>query len=163
MISAIGKQTIFKRSSGFTLIEILLVVLILAVIVAAAIPRFEGTFKQMQARSCAQKIYQLALFAKERAILENSDYKLKYDSDKNKIYILKKVGDQFKPLESRLGKSIQLRQSITLKWNRSSKEILFTPNGESDKVEIHLNLNNNRLFTIIVGNPIGRITLKDVT
>lgn len=161
MISPTG---ILKRSkSGFTLIEILLVVLILAIIVAAAIPRFQGTLTQLQARTTAKSLYQLALFAKERAIIEQTFYLLKYDPNQKSVFLMRKEAKKFVRIQSRLGKAIQIKEHFSLQWSSSSKDILFTPNGESDKVEIHLNQNRKRLFTLTIGNPLGRITLKDAS
>ncbi len=160
-MSPIGNLKTSNRS-GFTLIEILLVVLILAIVVSVALPKFQGTLSQLQARTAAQNIYELALFAKERAILETTFFKLKYDPTENKVRLLKKNDKgKYTRYESRLGKPIQIKPPFTLRWTNSAKEILFTPNGESDKVEIHLNQNSQRLYTVIIGKPLGRITLKD--
>jgi len=163
MILLIGKPKPLhpKSTRGFTLIEILVVVLILAIMLGVALPRFQGTFKNLQLRSTARNIYKLMLFAKERALLEQKNYRVAYNKKEKKISLERQVEGKFVPIASRYAKPLKLTKEHSMKWSRNLTSITFTPNGESDKLKISFYSNKERQFILTVGEPFGRITLEE--
>lgn len=87
----IPENTMFFKMKGFTLIEILLVVLIVSIIVTLAVPRFQKTFTTIQLANTTQDIAQLMRFLRIRASSEKIVYQLKIDLLNRKYYV-KKIG-----------------------------------------------------------------------
>jgi prepilin-type N-terminal cleavage/methylation domain-containing protein len=73
--------------SGFTLLEILLVVVIVSIIVTLATPRFQKTFTTIQLANTTQDIAQLMRFLRMKAVSEKKTYQLKLDLENRKYYI----------------------------------------------------------------------------
>jgi len=68
------------REEGFTLIELMVVVLIIAILIAIAIPTFLGARNRSQDRA-AQSSLRNALTAAKTAYTDNSDYSKSTDAD----------------------------------------------------------------------------------
>jgi len=160
MILLIGKSKHHKFTLAFTLIEILVVVLILGIMVGIALPRFQGTFENLQLRSTARNLYKLMLFAKERAILENKNYRVSYNKKEGKIFLEREEEKKFVPLVSRYAKPLKLKGKHSMKWSHKLTSITFTPNGESDKLKISFYSDKDRQFILTIGEPFGRITFE---
>lgn len=75
--------------TGFTLLEILLVVTIIAIIITIATPRFHNTLSTIQLSNTAQDIAQLMRFLNTKALSEKCTYQLKFDLDKKKYFAQK--------------------------------------------------------------------------
>lgn len=59
-----------KKESGFTLIEIMIVILIIGIIISIAVPAWVYTRNKSQARSCAKQLSQIE-YAKEMWAMDN--------------------------------------------------------------------------------------------
>lgn len=64
---------------GFTLIEILLVVVIILIATAVAVPVFRGTFQATQMKGAVRSTVRLTRYARSLAILRQSDCTLHFD------------------------------------------------------------------------------------
>jgi type IV pilus assembly protein PilA len=73
MISAIRERTSRGREEGFTLIELMVVVLIIAILIAIAIPTFLGARKRAQDKQ-AQSNLRNALTAEKTYYVDNQAY-----------------------------------------------------------------------------------------
>jgi type II secretion system protein H len=76
-----------RRSRGFTLIEILLVCMILAVLAALVGPRFGGRLTRSRLDSTARSIVALGRGAREHASADGRAYFLVLDPDKRTAYL----------------------------------------------------------------------------
>lgn len=65
-----SRFTVRRRKGGFTLIEIMIVVLIIAVLLAIAIPNFMRARETSRAKSCCSNLRQIET-AKEQWAMEN--------------------------------------------------------------------------------------------
>ncbi len=74
-------------SYGFTLLEILLVVVIVSIIVTLATPRFQKTFTTIQLANTTQDMAQLMRFLRMKAISEKNTFQLKVDFQNRKYYV----------------------------------------------------------------------------
>jgi len=91
----------------------------------------------------------------------NPFYRIRYDRKKNQLELERKEKGKFKPIASQIGKPIQFKEPISIKWISRERTVTFTPTGESDKVEIRFYLDRDRKYTLNVGKPLGRIELID--
>lgn len=136
MISPIGKKT--ARSKGFTLIELVLVIILISVITALSAPLFSRTFSDLVIRNTALDMAKMINYAQEMAIIEKSNYKLNIDSEKAKYWITRykpaEEGFLYERIKGRYGKMFFLPRGLALTCDKSGA--LFYPDGRSDKVEI---------------------------
>ena len=79
MILETGKQ--LRLQSGFTLVEMIIVLSVLALLTAAAIPSIDGVLKERQAREPISELLLLAREVRNRALSEQRPYQIAFDSE----------------------------------------------------------------------------------
>lgn len=128
---------------AFTFIEIILVVIILLVISAVAIPNFSGTFRYYQAQTVAKNMAHLMRYAQSRAITHNSFLKLDIRAADRYYQLLEAdygdgliEGVDFSVLQNRFGRKYAIPAEIEI--TASAEEIFFYPDGEISKVRVSL-------------------------
>lgn len=81
------QKEIFSRHGGFTLIEILVVVIILGLAMYAAVPMFSGA-ASMQVQSAANMVVADLEYAKSMAISRQQNYGVVFDTGANKYQVV---------------------------------------------------------------------------
>jgi prepilin-type N-terminal cleavage/methylation domain-containing protein len=84
-------RTTDKR--GFTLIEILVVVAIIAIMATATAGLYRGTFKNMQLEKTAKEIYLAAKYARLGAVEKQTEFRLVIDKAEGKFFVIYKETD----------------------------------------------------------------------
>jgi Tfp pilus assembly protein FimT len=135
MTSPIGRRL---NRGGFTLVELILLTIIIAVLVAISTPRFRNTFSGLKLKEASFNLAKLINYAQEKAIIEGVPYKLILDTDEGRYYFLKfdetsRRGEYIR-LKEKVGKIFKLPQGLRLRANK--KEIVFYPDGHSEKATI---------------------------
>jgi len=72
-----------RQDAGFTLMELLLVIVIMAILAAIAIPGFSGWLPDYRLRQAARALYSNLQRAKMNAIKSNSEWRVYFDSNVN--------------------------------------------------------------------------------
>lgn len=160
MTSRIGRRPINKRG-GFTFVEILIVILIIGVVLGITLPRFQSTFDNLKARSCARNLHAMLKFAQERAILDQQFYRVAHLREQNRVRLEKKEKEKFEPVGGPRGRPLKLEPPLELQWDSRDTHVDFGPEGELEKAEIDVLFEGKRRFHITVGEPLGRITLEE--
>jgi type II secretion system protein H len=103
---------------AFTLIELILVLAILAILVAVAIPSFEGTAKKGGGKECAGQLMALARYAHSQAIADGVSYRLNIDAA-GRRYFLTRQGDgpDFVLLGEEIGRDHLFPEGVTVEWD----------------------------------------------
>ena len=76
-----------KSTSGFTLIEVILVLVVIVIISGIALPNLSGTYGNAKLRSAASNIERLGRYARGMAILREQNLAMVIDTEKQLIYI----------------------------------------------------------------------------
>ena len=76
-----------KSTSGFTLIEVILVLVVIVIISGITLPNLSGSYGNAKLRSAASNIERLGRYARGMAILREQDLSMVIDTEKQLIYI----------------------------------------------------------------------------
>jgi prepilin-type N-terminal cleavage/methylation domain-containing protein len=104
-------RSIIKRQSAFTLIELMLVVVIIGVATAVAVPRFAASMKGARLRSAARTISMVSRYARSTAVLHQKDMAVIFYPDRHEVELVsfgRFVGaaDQDRFLDSRDNRAV---------------------------------------------------------
>lgn len=142
-----------RAVAGFTLIELILLTVILAVLVAVSTPLFSRTFSSLRLREESYNLAKLINYVQEKSVLEGVVYKLVIDTQKERYYVMasdESESKRFSHLEEKAGRIFRLPEGVKIKTDK--KEVLFYPDGHSDKASINIYDIKNRTFLRIKGN-----------
>ena len=106
-----------SRQRGFTLFELVLVLLVLAVIVGITLPSLRGTASNRGVDGCAGQLLALAQYARSQAVAEGTAYRLNVDPTNRIYYLTKQDGPDFIPLGVEFGREFQVPDGVELQWD----------------------------------------------
>lgn len=139
-----------NRTHGFTLIEILLVAVILAVIAVLAVPDFSRTYAGIELRKAADDLAYRMRYAQSYAITTNTRVRLEFDPLFTQYWLTRPTDslreqsgddaaqDVFERLTGRLGQSMSLPRDVRLSFEDGDPPLFFYPDGTIDKRRISL-------------------------
>ena len=145
-----------EGTRSFTLIEILLVAVILAVIAVLAVPNFSRTYAGIELRKAADDLAYRMRYAQSYAITKNTRARLEFDPLFTQYWLAadrfpsakgspreEQSGDDtaqdaFERLTGRLGQSISLPRDVRLSFEDGDPSLSFYPDGTIDKRRISL-------------------------
>ena len=84
------------KGAGFTLIEVILVVLILSVIAGLTIPRFSSTYNRFILQKSVEDLAYIMRYAQSRAITKNRVIRLEFDSTLSQYWLTQAEPHQIK-------------------------------------------------------------------
>jgi len=165
MISPIGSDPHHQRpQAGFTLLELLIVILIMAVVVGFSIPRFSRTFSHLRLQVFASDVAKLLTYASRRAVARGEMLRIHFDLEGRRYWLAQaqeaapegkseRVPDKF-------GRISSMPQGISL--DPSAREVTFYPDGRADRFEM-LILDNNRQegYRLVTDVWTGRVKLLE--
>ena len=129
-----------SRKRGFTLVEILAVLLLLGVLTGLAIPRFTTTTRDLELANSARNLAKLLTYAQERAIVERVPHQAVFDPVGGRYWLsrLEPQGEQTVSVRiaGRYGRTVAIPQGMTFRF--PERPIQFYPDGSSDPFSIEL-------------------------
>jgi len=148
--------------SGFTFIELIFVAVTIAVLLAAALPRYGKTLTRLRAERAAFEIAQLLRYAQSSAVLRQQTVQCGMVASgagaQGPVRIVRlSVGDE--PLRDRFASSAGLPQdlAITIESDEApADQIWFFPNGSSEASRIIIAYDETHPYTITVDAATGR-------
>lgn len=154
-----------RREGGFTLIEIGLVLLIIATIVALVIPRFrDQSLAELQAQT--RKLAATFRFLREEAILNGRVYRLNFDLDQQRYFVTEAdLDEEFRPTTTGvLSRDIILPSTVQIadvdtpqsggKLYEGIALAHFFPDGFVEPTVVHLQ-NGQEFYTLYVANGLS--------
>jgi len=167
MTFLIGEMTLGSKlkKSGFTLIELVLVILLVSIITALSTPLFRRTFSDLTIKNASFDMGKMINYTQEMAIIDRVMYKLNLNFEKESYWITKEThseeGVVYKRIKGRFGKIFILPRRFSLRSNK--KEIVFYPDGRSDEAKIWIRDEESREERVIEVQGFGsRVTVEAV-
>ncbi len=165
----------YKRS-GFTLIELTLVTVIILALVGLSAPLFRKTFSDLTAKDTTFNISKLISYAQERAVIDRKNFKIIFNFTSGYYQLSESQASDgrilYKQIKGRFGKAFHLPQGLSFKDKDSEnararkeeykKEIVFYPDGRSDPLVIDM-LNKEMVGYRITSKGFGTLVgIKEV-
>lgn len=160
-------------ANGFTLFELLVVLLIIGLAAAFTVPNLAGSLTGMNLRTSAKKISAALRFARSRAVSEMRPYSAFFDLDKNRFSIVTKkqdddglnLGKEEDTEDSDVIKTYDLPEGVKIEKAGTEKEmketgvfiIDFLPSGGNTGGKIVVGNEKKRKFEIIVNFITGAV------
>lgn len=152
--------------TGFTLLELLIVIILISSIIALSIPTIAKTAKNFYFRTKAKQIEALFNYLQKKAVMEERSYKCVFDFSGNSYTVLaenKQSKDvQFFKKEESFYNCAQPSKEIFLKAdgvNNETEEVVFLPDGSITAIELQLT-DNKKQTAKITTTLSGQINLE---
>jgi type II secretion system protein H len=124
------------RRDGFTLFELVLVLLVVALIAATVVPAMRNFAHGRRLGDAATQIVALANYARTQAIAEGKTYRLNLDMSAGTYALTARTYDAFEDLGNDYGELFQVPEGMRLDCNFSPQQdglyVTFHPNGRTD-------------------------------
>ncbi len=151
-----------KSKKGFTLIEILLVVLMIIVVAGLALPNFSILFERIQLDETAKNIVYLMRYVQNRAMIKERQHELVFDENNHEYWLNEISSDdeggmaQSAPVAGRFGRHFSFSPRLTIETD--NPEIKFYPDGKIDKVHLYI-CNRKSCLTVSTREHLGYVEL----
>ena len=130
--------TVYKKqyhtNQGFTLLELILVMVILSTVLAMAAPSLQGFFGSRKTHDEASRILALTQFARSQAISEGIIYRLNFNTRECTYWLTSQQSGAFEELKTEFGQVFIFPNDINAELEEVEKEddemfLAFTPQG----------------------------------
>lgn len=135
----VGGSAIKQRSSGFTLLELLVVLVLMALVTGVAVPLLSAAMPGVQLKSAVRDVLAGLRQAREQAILTQKPAALTIDVSKRTIWLSDRRG------EKRLPKDIQITLVVAGSAEGAQQgSFVFYPDGSSTGGHVILSLDGSK-------------------
>ena len=123
-----------SRDEGFTLLELILVMVILSTVLAMAAPSLRGFFASRQTHDTAAQILALTQLARSQAISEGIVYRLNFDTRQRTYWLTAQQSGTFEKPKTGFGQIFTLPKDIVMELEGIEEDdaemfLSFTPQG----------------------------------
>jgi general secretion pathway protein H len=159
-----------QTAGGFTLIELIIVLIVLAAVLTITFPRMEGFFSGGYLKSTSRRLVGTIRYLHDRAATTGKRLCLCYDLDENEYWIEEENEEgEFEELKTVLGRKEALPAGIEFldiitpegKINSGQTLTLFFPQGYVTKSIIHLQNEKEEVQTLLVKGSMGQVTVYE--
>jgi type II secretion system protein H len=149
-----------RRQSGFTLLELILVMVIICTALALAAPSLNGWARGSKMRNAVDQFVALTQFARTQAVSTGTVHRLQIDGAARTYYVViqdVQGGDQFLPLNTEMGRPFSLPDEFSLKMTDESGQnrdfVDFYPTGRTDPATVQITAPDGETKTIQCPSP----------
>jgi type II secretion system protein H len=138
--------------SGFTLLELVLVMLVIAIAAAMVAPSLRGSVNGRRLGDAGTQLVSLAQYARTQAVTQGHSYRLNLDLSAKTYWLTSREYDTFQNLSNDFGRVITAPDGVTLESDLQPQDdgtyIEFRPTGRTDPATIRLRDNNNNVLVV---------------
>lgn len=167
-ILSVGKISASKNK-GFTLLELIVVLLIISLTSALAVPQLTGVLSGANSKTAAKNIAASLRYARSRAVSEKIICLAVFDTDKNSLRLLSASKAKLSSEEKHSDKAkvYVLPEGVTLKSGTEDEKdkeefrIAFYPSGASSGGELIVADEREKIYKIRVDFITGTVQVSD--
>jgi type II secretion system protein H len=159
----------YSGLEGFTLLELILVMVIISTVLAMAAPSLRGFFSSRKIHDAAANVLSLVRYARSQAIAEGVTYRLNFDSDKGVYWLTSNKEGAFSGLKNEFGREFMLPDDTTVQLETEKKEkgdaekyIAFFPQGMAECATITLTDRAGDVIEILSPSPAEAYRIVEV-
>jgi len=150
---------------GFTLLELVLVMVIICTALGMAAPSLRGFFTSRQTTDAAAQIVALAQYARTSAIAQGRTFRLNVDTRQGAYWLTAQTGGAFQPLASDFGRVFRLPEGTAAVWETPEDAeargwIVFHPDGRTEAAAIRLVGRQGSSSRVICPSPAERFRVE---
>jgi prepilin-type N-terminal cleavage/methylation domain-containing protein len=150
---------------GFTLIETMVVVLIMAAVLAIAIPRLEHLHPEAKLKSASRRLAGIIRYAHQKAALSGKSHYLVFDLEADEYWLVREEDGGLRELRNRPAKRRRLLEGvafedISIKGEKRVEGLVFSefsPRGTTSLSTIHLKNTSGEIITLLINRATGRV------
>lgn len=130
------------KPAAFTLVELVLVLAVLAILMAAAAPNLRGWSRNAKLRDATDQVLASVRYARAQAIHDAVPYHLSVDPTGSTVQVLRQGGAQFVPVDDARARPVVLPDGFVLEIERldatAARGVAFFPDGRTTPARIVL-------------------------
>jgi len=131
------------RRQGFTLLELILVMVILSTVLAMAAPSLRGFFTSRQTQDAAAQLLALTQLARSQAICEGTGFRLNLDAGQGQYWLTSWQRGTFEKLTTEFGRVFTLPKGTVMQLDGAEQDgdeafVSFAPQGTTTAARIRL-------------------------
>jgi len=107
---------------GFTLLELILVMIIICTMLAVAAPNLRGFFSSRQLNNIADQMSVLCRYAKDQAVNESVTYRFNIDIMENEYWLSVLDQSQYRMLKGRFGEKFIIPEDVELTFDNVDQD-----------------------------------------
>jgi type II secretion system protein H len=162
-----GKRPL-SDPGGFTLLELILVMVIISTVLAMAAPSLRGFFSSRKTHDAAANILSLMRFARSQAIAEGLSYRLNFDQTRGAYWLTSNREGAFSSLKNEFGREFLLPNDTTVELKKeddqkgTGKYITFFPQGMAEIGIITLTDRSGDVIEILSPSPAEAYRIEEL-
>lgn len=146
---------------ALTFVELLLVIAIIGVMTAVAVPQIKKTLESYELENFVKDIYYLTYYLQSDAISLGKIHRLNINKDSGEFQADYRDNSQFVNLKGRHGKVFKAPQDITISVEPAERRfVFFYPDGSTDKVSINFTGRNKNKISLVIQGAMNEIKIQ---
>jgi len=141
------------RDQGFTLLEIIIVVVVMSLALAVAYPSLSRGSSAIRLRSTGRDILNTFRYAREKAVTEQTGIRVAVDPEKQEVTLSNDLGDGLRTYRLPQEVRIQRLRRGGAELTEGPLLVRFLPNGSAENAEVLL-VSKTGAFLRIITDPI---------
>ena len=158
-MSVLDEKKDLHHSGGFTLLELILVMVIISTVLSMAAPSLRGFFSSRKSHDAASNILSLIRYARSQAITEGRVYRINFNPDEGIYWLTVNEEGVFTGLDNEFGREFLLPDDTTVELEKKNhqkateKYIAFYSQGMAESGVITLTDRRGDIIEIISPSP----------
>jgi len=142
-------------NQGFTLLELLMVTLVIALVLAVSYPSLSRGSTALHLRATGRDVLNTFRYAREKAVTEQMGMRITVDRQKQELVLSDVLGDKSRKYVPPGDVKIQRIALGDSEVKEGPMVIRFLPNGSSDRAEILLRSDTGSFLRVITDSITG--------